>query len=78
MSGGPPASPPPLQILREIGPLLYGDYWQTPAAGLLGVEPRTVRRWLAGDRGTPERIVPILQEALRTRLHVVQEYVGRI
>lgn len=73
---GPPESPPPLQVLREIGPLLYGEYWQTPAAGLLEVTPRAVRRWIAGGRGTPEWIVPILQDALKTRLEVIRKYLA--
>lgn len=75
MSGGP-ESPPPLQVLREVGPLLYGDYWQTPVAGLLGVTPRAVRRWIAGDRLAPEWIRPKLREALKARLEVIQEYVS--
>jgi DNA invertase Pin-like site-specific DNA recombinase len=36
--------------LREIGERLYGRRWQTKLARRLKVDPRTVRRWLSGDR----------------------------
>ena len=36
--------------LRAIGRRLYGEDWQTPLARDLGVNPRTVRKWLAGAR----------------------------
>jgi hypothetical protein len=34
--------------LRTIGESLYGPRWQTKLARALPVNPRTVRRWLAG------------------------------
>lgn len=40
--------------LREIGEALYGEEWQSDLARAVGVTSRTVRRWLAGDRGTPD------------------------
>jgi hypothetical protein len=36
--------------LREIRQRLYGDRWQTALARRLKVDPRTVWRWLSGDR----------------------------
>ena len=40
--------------LREIGRQLYGELWQSPLARNAGVDPRTMRRWVAGDRAIPE------------------------
>ncbi len=40
---------------------------QVAAAKQLGVDPRTVRRWLAGDRKIPEPVVILLRTWLRER-----------
>ena len=39
--------------LRRLGERLYGDNWQTALARTLQVNPRTVRRWAAGDTEIP-------------------------
>nr|WP_088258638.1 adhesin [Fimbriiglobus ruber] len=36
--------------LRKAGETLFGQKWQTALARVLPVNPRTVRRWLSGDR----------------------------
>jgi hypothetical protein len=46
--------------LRTIGEHLYGPRWQTKLARALPVNPRTVRRWLAGER----RIHPAIAERI--------------
>lgn len=33
---------------------LYGPDWQSPLARRIRVDPRTVRRWKAGDREIPD------------------------
>lgn len=33
---------------------IYGTDWQSPLARRIRVDPRTVRRWKAGDRDIPE------------------------
>ena len=39
--------------LRKAGTELFGDNWQTPLAAALEVNPRTVRRYFAGDQPIP-------------------------
>lgn len=66
----------PLAVLRAAGRLLYGAYWQEPAARLLGVTPRSIRYWLAGKRTPPARIVPELEAALRERLQAIRNFLN--
>lgn len=40
---------------------LYGDQWQTPLARRIRVEPRTVRKWKAGDRSIPDWLDAFLE-----------------
>ena len=41
--------------LHDLGAALYAaPGWQTALARDLGVAPRTVRRWLAGERQIPD------------------------
>ena len=35
--------------LKDHGQRLYGHRWQTKLAVALGINPRTVRRWVAGE-----------------------------
>ena len=37
------------QLLGKAGPLLYDTTWRTDLAAALGVTPRTLRNWLAGE-----------------------------
>jgi hypothetical protein len=48
--------------LRKIGEALYGKRWQTKFAARIKVDPRTVRRWLSGDR----KIRPQVEAHIRT------------
>jgi hypothetical protein len=65
------------QKLETVGRALYGDQWQAPLARDLGVATRSVQRWIAGDRETPDLAAdlrPLVQKrhaelgALLTRL----------
>lgn len=47
--------------LATIGEALYGPRWQSALARLLGVDDRTVRRWLAADRAIPEGAAEVLE-----------------
>ena len=65
--------------LERIGPLLFGPEWQTPLAAALEVAPRTVRRWLSGERAVPENLAndlkPIIEAQIRplaARLRALQ------
>jgi hypothetical protein len=60
--------------LREIGRSLYGEDWQTPLALALGVNPRTVRKWFAGDRP----ITRPTELAIRSLIDRAPETIARI
>ena len=49
------------QVLRQLG------LSQVQAAKRLGVNPRTLRRWVAGDSRIPESVGLVLQLWLRAR-----------
>lgn len=42
---------------REVGEALYGPYWQGALAADLGVNTRTVRRWVSGANRVPAVVV---------------------
>jgi len=44
------------ETLREAGEALYGALWQSALARDLGINERTMRRWVAGDNAIPESI----------------------
>ena len=48
--------------LRAIGEALFGPHWQSKLARELPANPRTVRRWLSGDR----KIRPMVAERIRS------------
>jgi hypothetical protein len=76
-TGRPEAKPSgrsPVEALRAAGPLLYGEFWKRETARLLGVSDRLVQYWLAGERTTPDRIVAVLETALRERLLAIQAH----
>lgn len=58
------AAPEPMgpEELRTIGERLWGYGWQSALARAFGVNPRTVRRWAAGDSPVPDDIAASLRE----------------
>lgn len=44
-----------VQLLRRVGAALYGSRWQAALAGDLGVNDRTMRRWVSGEWPVPDR-----------------------
>lgn len=42
--------------LKAVGQLLYGPEWQSPLARRMGVNPRTMRYWAAGDRDMSDQV----------------------
>jgi hypothetical protein len=51
-----------------MGLSLYGPGWQSAMARDLGINDRTVRRWVAGQNPVPEWIGDALIEAQKTRM----------
>lgn len=43
-----------LELLRLVGEALYGERWQAPIAGDLGVSDRAVRYWISAANPCPE------------------------
>lgn len=46
--------------LERRASALYGREWQTALSRRIRVEPRTVRRWKAGDRAIPDWLAVML------------------
>jgi hypothetical protein len=60
--------------LNRIGTALYGGYWQTQLADALGVNQRTVRRWVAGDLPIPDlrsELLDIIHQRRQTLLEAM-------
>lgn len=49
-----------LELLRLVGEALYGERWQAPIAGDLGVSDRAVRYWISAANPCPEDLGPRL------------------
>jgi len=45
-----------LELLRLVGDALYGERWQAPIAGDLGVSDRAVRYWISAVNPCPENL----------------------
>ena len=44
------------ELLRRIGENLYGPRWQTDLSNALGVNDRSMRRWVSGEDRIPEGV----------------------
>ncbi len=53
--------------LIQVGEALYGPRFQRELAAALGVNERTMRRWVAGDFEPPESLKADLLALLRER-----------
>ena len=40
--------------LNRVGTACFGNFWQTQMAHALGVNPRTLRRWLSEELPMPD------------------------
>jgi hypothetical protein len=54
-------------LIRAIGEALFGSRWQTDLGDHLGVNRRTVQRWLAGQNEPQPGVWDDLEETLRER-----------
>lgn len=50
--------------LSQAGTTLFGAQWQSPLARMLGVDPRTVRRWVAGAIDVPRGAAETVRHAV--------------
>lgn len=60
-----------LNFIIKSGEALYGPRFQRELARDLGVNERTMRRWVAGDTSPPEGVRVDLQKLLRKRQAVI-------
>jgi DNA-binding transcriptional regulator YdaS (Cro superfamily) len=58
-------------VLRAAGEALYGAVWQSALAHALGVNPRTLRRWLSGEIAIGAEYAPRIAALLRRRRGVI-------
>ena len=52
-------------MLASLNPAADGHGWQTELARVLGVDTRTVRKWIAGDNPIPGMAVVAIQGLLK-------------
>lgn len=46
--------------LAHVARALHGPNWQAPLGSTLGVDPRTIRRWMSGEFDIPDGVWPDL------------------
>jgi len=61
-----------------VGESLFGARWQTAMADELGVNSRTIRRWVSGDNAVPESVQKELLEICEERQQVWPELIKRL
>lgn len=61
-----------IQKLEMIGLSMFGEQWQSAIAKKLGVNDRTVRRWVAGEIQINQNIFADLQRAIIERQRQLQ------
>lgn len=61
--------------LRRIGEAMHGPEWQTPLARDLGISPRAMRYYAAGERAFPSKHLPKLRALVSASLVEARERV---
>ena len=64
------------ELLEKIGVALYGLRWQADLARDLGVAPRSMQRWLTGDRGMPDlrqELIDLIKQRSSDLDHLLNE-----
>jgi hypothetical protein len=54
-------------LLRSIGEKLFGQHWQSELSGALGVNERSLRRWLADQDEIPSGVWTDLRRIIESR-----------
>jgi len=60
-------------LLRRIGEALFGPHWLNPLSDLLGVNPRTVRRWRDNEFIIPDDVWTRLSRLCWTRAKKLED-----
>lgn len=60
----------------QYGEALYGPRFQRELAQALGVNERTMRRWVAGDTTPPESVLDDLKALVRERIALLRSLAG--
>ena len=68
----------PVAFLQLVGPLAFGEDWQTPIAHRLGVTPRHLRFVLAGTRKLSPDVSRRVREAVQGRLEEIEAQAARL
>ena len=58
--------------IHAYGEALYGPRFQRELAEALGVNERTMRRWVAGDTSPPESVLDDLKALARERVALLR------
>lgn len=66
------------KLLRDAGEALYGQRWQTDIARDLGVNDRTIRRWLSGADDLPNGVALDLLRLCMERAQALDDMVVRL
>lgn len=59
-----------IKVIEKIGLSLFGQRWQSDMARCLGVNDRTVRRWVSGEIAPSEDVFKKLESLCRKRSDV--------
>ena len=60
------------KTIIQYGEALYGPRFQRELAEALGVNERTMRRWVAGDTSPPESLLDDLKALVRERVELLR------
>lgn len=60
----------------KYGEALYGKNFQCALARALGINDRTMRRWVAGDTNPPESVLDDLKALVRERMALLRGLAG--
>jgi DNA-binding XRE family transcriptional regulator len=66
------------ETLIKTGEALYGPHWQRELARALGVNERTMRRWVAGETNPPTNINSELLLLLQERHASIAAVIRRL
>jgi hypothetical protein len=67
-----------VELIRAVGPALWGDHWQSPLSYALPVAARSVRRWAAGSAEPHPDNWARLAELMRERLAELQRLLPEV